>query len=508
MNECISNRHESDLGGRFLPFESTNHVGVTIVVAPATAHRVRIQHTAWMLVNLLARLQGVVHRIAIVCPANVPLASNVVPFAHQGLDLQSALFAGAAAIGIVPINLEAQNERTIVVGPGGNGSPAGDLFVYGNGWWGGASTGPIEVPIGSSSLPFGPYIAACIAVAEIFKAARIKPDSHTPVKSAFYSAWYHRASPAPLPGGPSTVELSLDWAVAGIGAVGSAFVHALWACEGLCGRVILADYDPKGLEATNLNRYPLFGSMSVDRPKASEAARIANASKIVWLPYNQPFETLAAYPPRVISAVDKNTSRAAIQNRYFPRVLSGSTRDLRAEILRCGPPGVGACLRCFNPPVPIVPDDHIRNRVRLSPDEDMQDLVAATGLTLEEIRHWAQAGGCATVGDRVLSHFRAAEQQPREFAVGFVSVLAGTVLAAEAIKDEFAADIALSNEINRAVFQFWSPLATSNGASILGRDPSCPMCAKMTIAADIWAERFHAMPARHSAPTIPALGAS
>jgi len=51
----------------------------------------------------------------------------------------------------------------------------------------------------------------------------------------------------------------------------------------------------------------------------------------------------------LLSAVDTNESRQALQERYVPLAFSASTLNLRAEILRCGPPEIGACLSCFNP---------------------------------------------------------------------------------------------------------------------------------------------------------------
>src|SRR5207237_1464379 len=77
-----------------------------------------------------------------------------------------------------------------------------------------------------------------------------------------------------------------------------------------------------------------------------------------------------------------------------------------------------------------------------------------------------------------------------EFAVGFVSVMAGTMLAAEFVKGQLGYEGPLSEDLQRATFQFFSPLARSNRASAYRRDPGCPMCDPSTIACTRWAERY------------------
>ena len=61
----------------------------------------------------------------------------------------------------------------------------------------------------------------------------------------------------------------------------------------------------------------------------------------------------------LILALGTNRARSAQQDHYLP-VPSASTRDLRAEVLRIGAPGRGACLRCYNSPEPFVADDNLR----------------------------------------------------------------------------------------------------------------------------------------------------
>lgn len=496
----VSDRHESDLSGKFRPFADTEVRAVTVVVSPHTAHLASVQHTAWMLVNLLARLEGVVGQIGFVCLRDTPITGRVVPLVPAEREFRAAVLQGAAVIDIVPVIADTTSGLVLEVGTSvastssGKHPIDGRLYVYGEGWWGGISQGQIKGS-GRSPLPFGPYTAASLAVAEVFKVARMYPDSFEPVRNAFYSTWLHQAGTVPLPGGPDLLDdVPLDVVLAGVGAVGSTWVHALWACPGVVGRALLADNDPAGIDRTNLNRYPLFGMNSVGQPKASEAVCICGHGPIEWVAHDGPFEEVAQIPPRVISAVDTNRARAAIQQRYPARILSASTLDLRAEVQRCGPPGIGACLRCYNPPEPIASDEEIRARLGSASDDARVRVADEAGVSKEELDSWVQTGRCGQASARLLPFIRqSGSGTPPAFAVSFVSAMAGTLLAAETVKDHFAVGVPLSDELSRAVLQFWTPAVRTNRASAYKQDENCPMCDPTVPATIIWRKRFYGL---------------
>jgi len=381
--------------------------------------------------------------------------------------------------------------RRLVVGPESRAS-TGDLYLLGGGWCGGVSAAPIEHTPTESALPFGPYIAACLAAAEVFKAARFDQESYRPISSADYSAWSHAASTEFLPAGPASVQPSLALGLAGVGAVGNTLLHALWAVPDNSGAVLLADNDPEGITTTNLNRYSLFGTSLVGSPKASAAAALLAQYGIAWTPHDTSIDEIPTLPATMISAVDKNHVRHAIQNRYPARLLSGSTHDLRCEVLRCGPPATGACLACFNPPEQSVSTHEKRRQLQQANDSELLDLSSAAGVSVDEIKEYATTGRCGIAGELVLEHMRPAAQ-PREFAVGFLSVMAGTLLAAEAVKGccDQDQDIPLSDSRNRAVFQFWTPSSARNQAGFLARQETCAKCAPDTPATRIWKTRYN-----------------
>lgn len=441
--------------------------------------------------NLLSRQQGVVSRIGFICPSDVVLAGRVISLAGHSADLRTAIITGNAAIGVVPIVPDQALGRRLVVGCS-NQSQSGHLYLAANGWCGGISTSPVEMNGSESVLPFGPYIAACLAAGEVFKAARLNPESYQCPESIFYSAWTRSPSKSFIAAGPTELEHELAIALAGVGAVGCAFLHVLNACPGVSGKVVLADNDDKGLEKSNLNRYILFGIDSVGRMKATEAARLLTDSPISFDPYDQALEALTPVPMSIVSAVDTNPSRIAIQNKYPAQIISASTHDLRAEVLRCGPPGIGVCLRCYNPPAVAKSDAQVAAEIQAMTDDELAAYAKAAAVTVAQVRQWAASQKCGMAGEAVLRHFRESEPQPHGFSVGFVSVMAGTLLAAELVMGSSSSNDSIRTG-NRSVFQFWSPFATTNRSTDYIRDPQCPMCRPDSPAVRIWNDRFYKM---------------
>lgn len=82
-----------------------------------------------------------------------------------------------------------------------------------------------------------------------------------------------------------------------------------------------------------------------------------------------------------------------------------------------------------------------------------------------------------------------AEAGAAAFAVGFVSVMAGTMLAAQTIF-EAVGQGPLRGLACRAVMQFLDPTAESNRVALYARQPHCGMCDPDAPAAAIWARRF------------------
>jgi hypothetical protein len=482
-----SDRHEGDLGGKLRPFGKASAGVVVVRVEEQHADSAAIQHTVWMLANLLCRLAGLVEEVVLDIPEGVALRSNVIPLAPGSADLRDGILTGARAIGIVPVRIERGVSPTVVIGPGARIEDA--FRCYGEAWQGGISRLDVA-PLPASELPVGPYIAACMATGEIFAGARF--HHFQPATSAWYCAWSHESGGTQHEPGPLTAEVELAHAIIGVGAVGSTIVHSLWATPGARGAIALVDGDEKGIEDTNLNRYPLFGQLHIGAPKATEASRVAAECGITWTPHDSSIELIDQHElgtDRIVSAVDLNRPRHSIQARYPSELLSASTLDLRAEILFCGPPGEGACLACFNPPEPGATDDELRQRVGELSEGERAKLAEETDQTVVELDEWVTTGHCGRGTPGLLARLREADELPANFAVGFVSVMSGTLLAAELLKTDLEAP-ALRAEAQHASFQFFDQASERNGANFLGRDPRCSRCRPDEIATEIWRSRW------------------
>jgi hypothetical protein len=212
------------------------------------------------------------------------------------------------------------------------------------------------------------------------------------------------------------------------------------------------------------------------------------------IPYDGSFEHFferADKPKIVISAVDNNYARHALQEQYAPLFMSASTQNLRAETMRCGPPSIGACLACFNPLEKYKRTDeeirvHLRDRPKMIPD-----LCKEYGLDIEDVKAWIQEPKCGQTGERLIQALRTDDGSLPRFAVGFVSVLAGTLLAAELLKVLAQWFGPLDDKMNRAIFQFQNPESQTNRSVFYPRDERCTSCSPENSGAQVWINRYN-----------------
>jgi molybdopterin/thiamine biosynthesis adenylyltransferase len=478
----ISTRHEGDLNNQLLPFLKSGRTAVTLVM-DNTASSIAVQHTAWMCVNLLARLDGCVEQISICCPPNITVHANVFPFSVETSDFGSALVVAAGNLEIVPVTAGRRIGIEFYIGPGV--VPKTGWRVYGDGWCGGITKSHI-IKKTESDLPFGPYIAA----SEIFKRMRMRPE-HYATSEGFYDAWRLATGRFFQVSGPQTLSVTgMKCTLAGIGAVGNAFLHAIAACPKLQISATLADNDSKGIDLSNLNRYVLFGKSAVGKRKPDAVCELLQLAHLQLTPWNDAAEKLPDLGDHVLSAVDTNRAREGIQFRYPARIISASTLDLRAEVLNCGPPGKGACLRCYNPPESLPTDEELVAGLKAATEEQFVQFCNDANVSIEDGRGWVVTQKCGQEGERLLSVLRQRDDASGVFAVGFTSVLAGILLATEFIKDHIGAAAALTGMQNHAVMQFFDILSPANSPSFIACEQYCPACNAGRPGLPIWQRRF------------------
>lgn len=415
------------------------------------------QHLAWMLVNLLCRQFGVVEEILLdVAPVN--LHRGVAPFgAHQALAETLAECVRLVSGHHIGVNLwrsACRSDVHLLVGSSFTEPMPGRTWrLYGDGWRyyvGVSGSHPRTAP--SSSLSIGPYLAACHASAEVFKLFRgMKPGKGAHIEEFFASAWtmstassWSELAEAPCcdtsPGLP-------HFYFAGAGAVAQAAALCLGS-SGLSGSCTAVDRDT--LDLTNDNRYVLSHKGHEGASKVAHLGAYLEASGITCNPRDNWWEQHVGLAgrhaangaigalerqyryPLVLSCVDENEPRHALQNALPRLIVGGSTDGLTAKATTYYLGGRYACLKCHNP----VRQRNQVVRARLDAARSMtieQQTVfcAEIGITLEELRRLLEAAGCGQLGQRDIERFAAPSPQ---MSVGFVSAAAGTLLTAQLLR--------------------------------------------------------------------------
>ena len=382
----LGNRHRGDLGGALELGGSPISVGVIVQDGASVA----VQHTTWMLLTLLARLgEEVVHTILVQSP-DAELNPRVSPLART-TDFPDALLAAAGRVGdagsLTRSRDASQADLTLHVGPGA--APARGWRVAGDGWRGTLTTQQVPPPAFESQLPFGPYAAACLAAAEVFRHVRLPEGRRAAAEHVSFDLWDRPGLTAPI----HLDGLVVDFGLAGVGAVGTAALQTLWATRGLRGRAVIADNDPEGVDGTNLNRCVLFDTSHIGAPKATTARKLCQASELEITPIDDRYDRDHVPEPRprmLLSAVDSNEARHGLQSGLLPApAIAASTSGMRAELLAFGPPGHGPCLACGNPVLNGIPDDVHREQIRVMTPEEVEALAKRIGHPAGDVLAWA-----------------------------------------------------------------------------------------------------------------------
>ena len=159
----------------------------------------------------------------------------------------------------------------------------------------------------------------------------------------------------------------------------------------------------------------------------------------------------------ILSCVDKNEPRHAIQ-RFWPEyIIGGSTKDMGIAIATYDMLSAYECLMCNNPlNLDSKTIENIAEEFKnMSPD--LRRLRAdEIGADLQAVEDYLAHPKCGHLGEQEILKF-GVESQGADWSVGFVSVASGTLLAAQLVKYTLRERVALLEEGNTLRFSFLNP---------------------------------------------------
>lgn len=455
--DLLADRHLRPDPQGVLDEHAGTKAGVVLVqVSEPMAAALGVQHLVWMLVNLLSRQFKVVGEVVLDVPATVLLHPEVAAFGAKETLLETleecVCKVSGPHIKVARAGYGSQPDVALVIG---NGMPVAPWHwrLYADGWrFFVGLDGEVPVTPPQSGLAIGPYLGASYAAGEVFKLLRgMKPGKGEFIRALFASAWTvsNADSWAELVDGPASVEFGVlpHFHFAGAGAVAQAAALCLGSSgfKGSCSTV-----DKDDLDLTNDNRYALS---TRDDDGASKVLMlhaylqthgfecravpewwetfVASGGKFATNPEMRALERGYKFPI-VLSCVDKNKPRHALQNALPQLLIGGSTDGLTAKASIFDLGAGTACLKCHNP---LQSRNTViearRASLQMLEGEARQAYARELGLTEADVELLLSAGGCGKLSEGDLDRFSAGAP---EMSVGFVSIAAGVLLVVQLLR--------------------------------------------------------------------------
>lgn len=242
------------------------------------------------------------------------------------------------------------------------GRDGGGVTVHGSGWNAFVGRGPSPVPDSRQTNPFGPALAAVVAVARLF-ALQMKPMDGPHVFNAF--DW---RSLVVLDSASRSIDFGQDlgaiWTI-GVGSVGTAVLYFLTLAT---RRFSATLFDMDFVKIHNLDRSPIFAASDAEpnpEPrKKVDATESYLRSVGVENVRSEPrpldessiwFDRQSGTPDIMVSAANERNVRYVIEQSAPPLQIYGTTgANWQASVIR-HIPMVDACSCCLFPPEDLRP---------------------------------------------------------------------------------------------------------------------------------------------------------
>ena len=427
---------------------------VEVVVESGLSATPAGQHLLLMLVHLLARMKGVVSELSVVGIEDV-LRLDGVPLSpgrlSEGIEELVSGMSGSRSSWRAGLVFDTPRDADVRVSVGVPSAPSVDICLGADGWRALGGVYAAESRWQDWS-PIGPYFAATIGAAEVFKRL-LRLNFHWSegelLQDFAFSLWDYRSNETVATPDVHDVDLS-EFAFAGAGAGGTAALYTLASFRRLAGKPTVVE--PGLLKASNLGRYLMTDYAQVHGrvPKLDSVGhfmrRFAPAVEprlvsAMWHEVPGPWRN-------VVCAVDTPEGRWDVQKSTRGTIIESGVLGLMYTVLRLVPGGW--CLECKNPRDPdltwkrraarwglsvfevrakherrdvVVEQDILRLAdVQARPPGDLRDLL---GVPFDSVPELTECG------ETPLS-LRVPSQAP---VLPLVTTAAGVVLAAEVVKE-------------------------------------------------------------------------
>jgi hypothetical protein len=485
LNHLADRHFRTDPHDVLAAADTARQARVLVAIGPDMAATKAGQDALWMLANLLCRQFRLVTGIRLDIPPETALLPRVAAFCEtrtlketvanciRRVAGQHVAVDEFSAAGTEPHPIEIYIGR-----PAGPPRAAVRLVLFADGWrlFLGRAFASAELP--RSGLTLGPYLAACFAAGEVFKRLRgIKTGKGELIeeeRELCLSLWSGRraASWDQLDADPRIERADFPALYfAGAGAVAQAAALAIAGLPNVAGHATVID--PDALDLSNDNRYALATLGNREKVKAPFMAdflagrgftEYAHAG--TWQDYvtrrNRPanradlddLERQFRYS-LVLSCVDDNGARHAIQNLWPEMIIGGSTHGLTAKAIAYDMAGDQLCLKCYNPVAER--NDLVRQRLdqaRAIEPGQRANFFIELGVDPKKAEEHLHTPRCGQLSEQDLDRFAAGEPM---MSVGFVSVAAGVLLAARLLRFVYFGRLSLLENGPTLIANFYRP---------------------------------------------------
>lgn len=452
----LGNRHLMDKQDNKFEINGIREsVRIGLSISNAVAKTLAGQFQLSMTLNLLARLFGLIKEIVLINVPDIKVSNECFHLGYEPnllerLKEMTSLISSGKIKTITENGISNNLSAVIIIGDQEiHSSCINTIGTIASGWnlyVGKTDDLPKIIP--DDSNPIGPYFAACITVAEVYKIVRKMKTNCGYFAEHLFLSIYDLKNYTSWDDMPHKSYNKFEFKSAylvGAGAVGQAFALTIGSLNNIHGYITIIDDDC--LDITNQNRYCLsaYESSYNKEDKVSIIGSYLQSRGIKAYPFKgkwedyvtcnneQPNEEVRVDEkrnryPLVISCVDINSARHSIQN-YLPQyILGGSTLDFAITTILYRMDSTFECLKCFNPIEPKNETIEVKiEEIKNMTEDERKDFAKNAALNYEELMNHLSQPKCGTLSEQMINKFL--DKSEVDWTIGFVSVASGVLLA-------------------------------------------------------------------------------